>query len=119
MHLLSGAGLRKDEKASAAGAQTERRTGTGASGASGNERKDRLGLTGRFLSVITGPYEDLLSIDEVIEQELILFVTLNVNKNTEPVRALASPHTGVHAECGERQLALREGVGCRQRRLLE
>jgi Type IV secretory system Conjugative DNA transfer len=40
------------------------------------------------LSVITGPYEDLLSIDEVIEQELILFVTLNINKNTEPVRAL-------------------------------
>jgi len=40
------------------------------------------------LSVITGPYEELLSLDEVIEQELILFVTLNVNKNTEPVRAL-------------------------------
>jgi hypothetical protein len=40
------------------------------------------------LSVITGPYEDLLSIEDVIEQELILFVTLNVNKNTEPVRAL-------------------------------
>src|SRR5579864_6717299 len=40
------------------------------------------------LSLITGPYEDLLSIDEVIEQELILFVTLNVNKNTEPVLAL-------------------------------
>src|SRR5437867_11418871 len=40
------------------------------------------------LSVITGRYEDLLSIDDVIEQELILFVTLNVNKNTEPVRAL-------------------------------
>jgi Type IV secretory system Conjugative DNA transfer len=40
------------------------------------------------LSVITGPYEDLLSLDEVIEQELILFVTLNVNKNTEPMRAL-------------------------------
>ena len=40
------------------------------------------------LAVITGPYEDLLSIDEVIDQELILFVTLNVNKNTEPVRAL-------------------------------
>jgi hypothetical protein len=40
------------------------------------------------LSVITGPYEDLLSIDEVIEQQLILFVTLNVNKNTEPVKAL-------------------------------
>lgn len=40
------------------------------------------------LSVITGPYEDSLSLDEVIDQELILFVTLNVNKNTEPVRAL-------------------------------
>src|SRR5262249_49029386 len=40
------------------------------------------------LSVITGPYEDLLSIDEVIDQKLVLFVTLNVNKNTEPVRAL-------------------------------
>src|SRR5438105_29759 len=40
------------------------------------------------LSVITGPYEDLLSIDDVIDHELILFVTLNINKNTEPVRAL-------------------------------
>ena len=30
----------------------------------------------------------VLSIDEVIEKELILFVTLNVNKNAEPVRAL-------------------------------
>src|SRR6266581_7697478 len=40
------------------------------------------------LSVITGPYEDLLSIDDVIDQRLILFVALNVNKNTEPVRAL-------------------------------
>ena len=40
------------------------------------------------LSVITGPYEDLLSIDDVIEQELILLVSLNINKNTEPVRAL-------------------------------
>jgi hypothetical protein len=40
------------------------------------------------LSIITGPYDDLLSIDEAIEKELILFVTLNVNKNPEPVRAL-------------------------------
>ena len=40
------------------------------------------------LSVITGPYEELLSLDEVIERELILFISLNVNKNTEPVRAL-------------------------------
>jgi hypothetical protein len=40
------------------------------------------------LSVVTGPYEELLSLDDVIDQELILFVTLNVNKNTEPIRAL-------------------------------
>ena len=40
------------------------------------------------LSVITGPYEELLSIEEVVEKELILFVALNINKNTEPVRAL-------------------------------
>ena len=40
------------------------------------------------LSLVTGPYEDLLSIDEVIQDELILFVSLNINKNTEPVRAL-------------------------------
>ncbi|HEV2402561.1 MAG TPA: TraM recognition domain-containing protein [Candidatus Sulfotelmatobacter sp.] len=40
------------------------------------------------LSVITGPYEDLLSLDEVIEQELILYVLLNVNKKTKPVTAL-------------------------------
>lgn len=40
------------------------------------------------LSAITGPYENLLSIDEVIKDELILFVSLNTNKNTEPVKAL-------------------------------
>ena len=40
------------------------------------------------LSVLTGPYEQLLSLDDVIDQELILFVTLNINKNPEPMRAL-------------------------------
>lgn len=40
------------------------------------------------LSVITGPYDDLLSINDVIEQGLILFASLNINKNTAPVRAL-------------------------------
>jgi hypothetical protein len=40
------------------------------------------------LSVITGPYNNLLSINEVIDQQLILFVSLNINKNTAPVRAL-------------------------------
>src|SRR6266853_1397905 len=40
------------------------------------------------LSVLTGPYEDLISISDVIDREEILFVTLNVNKNPEPVKAL-------------------------------
>jgi hypothetical protein len=44
------------------------------------------------LAVVTGPYEDLLSIDEVIEQELILFVTLNVNKNTIAEKETVSFH---------------------------
>ena len=40
------------------------------------------------LSAVTGKYDDLLSIEDVIDQELILFVSLNANKNTEPVRSL-------------------------------
>ena len=40
------------------------------------------------LSVITGAYEDVLSLDEVIDQELILIVSLNTNKNSKAVRAL-------------------------------
>ena len=40
------------------------------------------------LSILTGPYEQLLSIDDVIEQELILVVSLNINKNPEPMRSL-------------------------------
>jgi hypothetical protein len=40
------------------------------------------------LSIITGPYDNLLSINEVIDQQLILFVSLNINKNTAPVHAL-------------------------------
>jgi type IV secretory pathway TraG/TraD family ATPase VirD4 len=40
------------------------------------------------LSVITGSYNNVLSINDVIDQELILFVSLNINKNTAPVRAL-------------------------------
>ncbi len=40
------------------------------------------------LSLITGPYDNLLSINDVIDNELILFVSLNINKNTAPVRAL-------------------------------
>ena len=40
------------------------------------------------LSIITGAYDDLLSLDEVIDQELILFVSLNTNKNSKAVTAL-------------------------------
>jgi hypothetical protein len=40
------------------------------------------------LSVITNAYDDLLTLDEVIDQELILFVSLNTNKNAKAVTAL-------------------------------
>src|SRR5207253_11517831 len=40
------------------------------------------------LSILTGPYEQLLSLDDVIDQELILVVSLNINKNPEPMRSL-------------------------------
>ncbi|MGH9511348.1 MAG: type IV secretory system conjugative DNA transfer family protein [Terriglobales bacterium] len=40
------------------------------------------------LSIITGVYDDLLSLDQVIEQELILFVSLNTNKNSKAVTSL-------------------------------
>src|SRR5260370_6714062 len=40
------------------------------------------------LMVLTGPYQDLISISDVIDREEILSVTLNVNKNPEPVKAL-------------------------------
>lgn len=40
------------------------------------------------LSFITGAYQSLLSIDEVIDKELILFVSLNTNKNSKAVTAL-------------------------------
>ena len=40
------------------------------------------------LSQVTGQYDDLLSIDQVIDEQLILFVSLNINKKTEAVRSL-------------------------------
>src|SRR5581483_11368928 len=40
------------------------------------------------LSAITGAYDEVLSLDEVIEKELILFVSLNSNKNSKAVTAL-------------------------------
>ena len=40
------------------------------------------------LSLITGPYDDLLTLDEVIDRELILFVSLNANRNSRAVTAL-------------------------------
>ena len=39
------------------------------------------------LSIITGAYDEMLSLDEVIDQELILFVSLNTNKNSKAVTA--------------------------------
>ncbi len=40
------------------------------------------------LSLVTNAYEDLLTLDEVIDQELILFVSLNTNKNAKAITAL-------------------------------
>jgi type IV secretory pathway TraG/TraD family ATPase VirD4 len=40
------------------------------------------------LSVITNAYEDLLTLDEIVDQGLILFVSLNTNKNARAVTAL-------------------------------
>ena len=40
------------------------------------------------LSAITCSYDNLLSLDEVIEQQLILFVSLNTNRNPRAVTAL-------------------------------
>ena len=40
------------------------------------------------LALITGTYDELLSLDEVIEQKLILYVSLNVNVNERAVTAL-------------------------------
>ena len=40
------------------------------------------------LSVITGAYDGLLSLDEVIDNELILFISLNTNKNSKAITAL-------------------------------
>jgi hypothetical protein len=40
------------------------------------------------LSIVTGAYDEMLSLDEVIDEELILFVSLNTNKNSKAVTAL-------------------------------
>jgi hypothetical protein len=40
------------------------------------------------LSVVTGGYDEVLSLDEVIDKGLILFVSLNTNKNPKAVTAL-------------------------------
>ena len=40
------------------------------------------------LSVVTGAYQNLLTLDDVIENDLILFVSLNSNRNQRAVEAL-------------------------------
>jgi hypothetical protein len=40
------------------------------------------------LSVVTGAYQDLLTLDDVFENDLILFVSLNSNRNQRAVEAL-------------------------------
>ena len=43
---------------------------------------------GDEMAMITGPYDDLLSLDDVIDKGLILFMSLNVNVNERAVTAL-------------------------------
>ena len=40
------------------------------------------------LSIVTGSYQDLLTLDDVFEKDLILFVSLNTNRNQRAVEAL-------------------------------
>jgi Type IV secretory system Conjugative DNA transfer len=40
------------------------------------------------LSIVTGAYQDLLTLDDVLERDLILFVSLNANRNQRAVEAL-------------------------------
>ena len=40
------------------------------------------------LSVITNAYQDLLTLDKIVDQGLVLFVSLNTNKNARAVTAL-------------------------------
>jgi hypothetical protein len=40
------------------------------------------------LSIVTGSYQDLLTLDDVFEKDLILFVSLNANRNQRAVEAL-------------------------------
>jgi len=37
---------------------------------------------------VTGAYQDLLTLDDVLENDLILFVSLNSNRNQRAVEAL-------------------------------
>jgi hypothetical protein len=43
---------------------------------------------GDEMAMITGPYDELLSLDDVIDNRLILFMSLNVNVNERAVTAL-------------------------------
>lgn len=66
------------------------------------------------LSIITGPYEDLLSLNKVIEWGLILFLSLSVNKNTEMVKVLGKILLqNVQLVVGKRYEADDAGVGSR------
>jgi hypothetical protein len=49
------------------------------------------------LAQVTGQYHDLLSIDQIIDEQLILFVSLNINKKTEAVRSLSKNVVGEHS----------------------
>jgi len=45
-------------------------------------------FVGDDISQITNPYENLLTLDEVIDKNLVLFISLNTNLDTRPAKAL-------------------------------
>lgn len=49
---------------------------------------DLMTFMGENLSTITGPYDNLLTVDDVLDQNLILYISLNVNKNKVASTAL-------------------------------
>jgi type IV secretory system conjugative DNA transfer VirD4/TraG family protein len=64
------------------------------------------------LSAITNSYQNLLTLDEVIERDLILFVSLNTNKNSRAVTALGRMLLqNLQLMVGERYLDRERGAG--------
>ena len=66
------------------------------------------------LSIVTGSYQDLLTLDDVLEKDLILFVSLNANRNQRAVEALGKILLqNIQLMVGKRYAQPAEQSGCR------